>query len=588
LTPKAFETLRVLVEQSGHLVERDVLLKAVWPNTVVEDGGLTRNISVLRRILGGGNQPKLIETVPTRGYRFVAAVKMTAGREPATKPETLRHISPNEHKTGSPLKSIAVLPFKLIGTNDAEYLGLGMADTLITKLSSIRQIAIRPTGSIHKYSAPRQDPQAAGRELKVDTVLDGSLQISNKRLRVTVRLLRVSDGRALWAEAFDAEFTHIFAVQDSISERVARALMLQLTVDEKRRLTRRYTDNTEAYQFYLKGLYFLNKRTRDGLQRGIEYFQKAIECDPQYALAYTGLADSYNHFDRYGVLPAKEAAPRGRAAALKALEIDPTLAEAHTSLAHSSFFWEWDWSAAERQLTQALDLNPSYADAHLRYGAYHSAMGRLDEALAEMKRAQELDPISLIINTLLGRTLYFGRRFDDAIEQLRRTLEIDSNFERAHFFLGRTYMQQGRSAEAVAELQHAVVLSDGSPTFVGALGYAYGRSGDKGRAYQLISQLHEISLQRYVSSYDLALIYVGLGENDEALESLEAAYEERSSWMIFLQVTPEFDGLRADPRFMRLLHRIGLSVRPRKSKRFLSRMAVLSIPYVSALSAMAC
>jgi DNA-binding winged helix-turn-helix (wHTH) protein/tetratricopeptide (TPR) repeat protein len=557
LTPKAFETLLVLVEHRTHLVTKEALLKAVWPDTFVEESGLTRNISVLRRTLGGTGKHQYIETVPKRGYRFVADVRVTPAAYGALVPAniTSRTI---DRDPGAGLRSVAILPFRPIGAEGNEFLGLGMADTLITKLNSIRQVVVRPTGSVRKYTGTAQDPQAAGRELQVDTVLEGSVQRWKNRIRVTVRLLRVCDGTTLWAETFDEKFTHIFAVQDSISERSARALMLQLSTDDERRLTRRYTENAEAYQLYLKGRYFYNQRTERGLLRAVEYFRKAIDRDPNYALAYSGLADSYTHFDRYEVLSAKDGGPRGKAAALKAVEIDPALSEGHTSLAHASFFWEWDWLTAERELRLALELKPSYADAHLRYAAYLSAMGRHVEALAEMTRAQELDPLSLIINTLLGRTFYFARRYDEAIDQLRKTLEIDPNFERALLFLGLVCAQKGLLSEAITELRQAMAPSRRGPIFVGALGYAYGRSGKRHQAQKLIAELHERSRQGYVSAYNLALIYAGLGEKAKALDSLATAYEERSSWMVFLGVTPAFDDLRANTGFVQLLRRLGL------------------------------
>ena len=556
LTPKAFETLLVLVEHGTHLVTKEALLKAVWPDTFVEESGLTRNISVLRRTLaGGGAKRQFIETVPKRGYRFVADVRVASDDDSALVPAstTGRRIDRDLD-----LRSVAILPFRVIGPESDEFLGLGMADTLITKLSGIRQVAVRSTGSVRKYVGPMQDPQAAGRELKVDTVLEGSLQRSKNRIRVTVRLLRVSDGTPLWAETFDEKFTHIFAVQDSISKRAVRALMLQLNADEKRELTRRYTENAEAYQLYLKGRYFYNQRTERGILRAVEYFQKAIDSDSNYALAYSGLADSYNQFDRYDVRSAKDGGPRGKAAALKAVEIDPALSEGHTSLAHASFFWEWDWLTAERELRLALELKPSYADAHLRYAAYLSAMGRHVEALAEMTRAQELDPLSLILNTLLGRTFYFARRYDEAIDQLRKTLEMDPNFERALLFLGLVYAQKGRLSEAITKLRQAMILSKRGPVSVGALGYAYGRSGKRHHAQKLVAELHKRSRQGYVSAFNLALIYAGLGEGAKALDLLATAYEERSSWMVFLGVTPAFDDLRANTGFVQLLRRIGL------------------------------
>ena len=640
LTPKAFETLIALVRRSGHLVEKELLLKEVWPETFVEEANLTQNIFTLRKVLGqrkdGG---QYIETVPKRGYRFIADVKETKDdidsqpqsaylyeenstdaqmvTEEETVTEKRKETIPNIQNeteqtalsfpiasevkkssliwklvlslTGAGLvlfalffasynkwfsknsdnassvqssltiRSIAVLPFKTLSAESGdEYQGMAMADALITRLSSTGQLTVRQTSAVLKYTGSH-DPLAAGREQGVDAVLDGNIQRDKDRVRVTVQLVRVSDGAPLWADRFDEKFTNIFAVQDAISERVAQGLTLKLTGEEKKRLTRRYTENNEAYQAYLKGRFFWSKRTVPGFQKGAEFFQQAIEIDPSYALAYAGLADSYTLLGVYIALPPKEAFPKAKAAAEKALLIDNTLAEAHASLGAIKLFYEWDWRGAEQDFKRAMELNPSYPYAHQWNGLNLVALGRLDEAKEEMKRAQELDPLSLIINTNVGWVQYFARRPDEAIEQNRKTVEMDPNFARVHLRLGMAYVQKGMFQEAIAEYKKNLLLAGDDPYVISLLGYAYAVSGQHEEAKETLNQLQELQKKQYVPPYSIALIYTGLGEKDRAFEWLEKAFEDRSGAMIYLKVEPMLDRLRSDPRLSNLIQRLGLT-----------------------------
>ncbi len=619
LTPKAFDTLLALVQNSGHLLGKDQLMKLVWPDAVVEENNLNQNISVLRKVLGEpADEQTYIETVPRRGYRFMAPVKELPGPdaelilERLTRSRVVIEAEEDAHggtrrdgeaaiaatspsrrdfawvvvaiavlvaglalsfsriwtrgqstPTETPVAvSIAVLPFKPLSADGSDdYLGLGMADTLITKLSNLRQIIVRPTSAVRKYVAPEQDPLAAGREQRVDAVLEGNIQKSGEKIRVTVRMMRVRDGSSLWAYKCDEQCTNIFEMQDAISEKVAASLAMKLTGEEQKRLAKHYTDNPEAYHLYLRGRYFWNKRTEEALKKGIEYFQQAIERDPSFAMAYAGIADCYNSLGNsiYGGLQPREALPKAKSAAMKALEVDEVLAEAHASLGFAITQYDWDWPVAERELRRAIELNPNYPTAHHFYPIQPTACGRLDESLTEIKRAQELDPLSLIIQTDLARRFYFRRQYEEASEQLRKTLDMDPNFFRAHLDLGEVCVQQGKYEEAIAEFRQAIKLSGGSPVAVGGLGHAYAVSGQHAEARKVLGELSDLAKRRYVSPSLSAAIHVALGEKDQAFKYLAAAYEERASSLIRLKVEPNFGGLRSDPRFADLVRRVGLA-----------------------------
>lgn len=556
LSPKAFETLLVLVENNGRVMKKEELISRIWPNSFVEEGNLTQNIFVLRKALGEGpNDHRYIVTIPGHGYRFVAPVKALPHTEEASSA-----VAPQRFESfgsADAVASLAVLPFKTLGEN-GYYLGPGLADALITRLSSISKVAVRPTTAVLRYTDPEQSVVAVGQELGVDTVLDGHLQRLDERIRVTVQLVRTRDGKTLWAEKFDEKFTDVFAVQDSISEQVMQALMLKLTTAEQELLTKRYTENTQAFRAYIKGRYFWNKRTVEGLEKGIEYARQAISIDPTYALAYVGLADSYNLLAGHGGLAPKETFPQAKAAALDALEIDPSLAQAYTSLGFVSYRFDWDWPRAEQHFQQAIELNPNYATAHHWYGESLAVTGRFDEAIAALERAQELDPLSLPINTDLAQSLYFARRFDESEEQLRRTLEMDQSFVRACIICGGVYEQKGMYEQAIAILQKAVNLSEGNLLALSGLGHVYAASGNRDEARRILNDLKQLASQRYVSAYNIAVVHAGLGEKEAALDWLVKAYHHRDVWLVWLKVNPRFDSLHSEPRYTDLMRRVGL------------------------------
>jgi TolB-like protein/Tfp pilus assembly protein PilF len=561
LAPKVFETLIALVENSGRLVDKDELISRLWPDTFVEEATLARNISDVRKALGeGSGERRYIETVPKRGYRFVADVKELTGTTLIMRRHSRsRVIVEEEIEATSGGRSIAVLPFKSLGADEAhEYLGLGMADALITRLSNIRQMMVRPTSAVFKYVGFRQDPVVAGRELNVAAVLDGSIQRWEDRIRITVQLVSVKDAAALWAEKFDEKFTDIFAVEDSISEQVAAALTLKLTGEEKRLLTKHYTENTEAYQAYLRGRYLWNRRSTESLVRGIEHFSEAIDLDPNYASAYSGLSDSYTLLVVREAISPQEGFAKAKAAAAMALKIDEKFAAAHASLGHAMLH-NWEWADAEKELKRAIELNPGYPSAHHWYSEHLTAMGRCDESIAELKLAGELDPLSLVISADLGRAFYYARQYDQVIKQEARTLEMDSNFWLSHINLGRSYTQEGMHAEAIRELQTALDHSAGNTEVLSFLGFAYAASGKRDEAIKILLELDEQSKCTHVPPYHLAVVHAGLGEKDKSFEWLERSFEKHAVDLFTLKVEPMFDGLRSDPRFEGLLLRVGLS-----------------------------
>lgn len=526
LAPKVFDTLLALVENSGRLLHKDELISGLWPDTFVEESTLARNISDLRKALGPPGEAKYIETVPKCGYRFLTDVRQVQPQcstvivERRTRSRVVM-----EEELESEVRSIAILPFKRLNANDADdYLGLGLADELITRLSNIRQIAVRPTSAVMKYVGTTHDPVAAGRALKVEAVLDGAIQKSGERVRVTVQLVSIDSENPLWAGKFDEKFTDVFAVEDSISEQVASALMLELTADERLLLRKRYTDNTEAYQLYLKGRYYWNKRTTEWLKKGVECFSQAIDLDPDYASAYAGLSDSYTLLVIREALSPDEGFKKAKAAAAMALKIDPSLGEAQASLAHAMLH-NWEWADAEHEFNRALELSPNYPSAHHWYSEYLLATGRLDEAIAEVKRAQALDPLSLIINAHLSDVLFYARRYEESATQSEQVLDMDPRFVLAQINLARAHAQLGRYEQAVAEFQRARELLPDSLESSWMLGQVYASWGRRAEARTILDELIDESKRRYVSPRGIGMIYAALGEKDEAFRWLERAYD---------------------------------------------------------------
>jgi DNA-binding winged helix-turn-helix (wHTH) protein/tetratricopeptide (TPR) repeat protein len=568
LAPKAFETLLALVEHRGRLIVKDELMTRVWPNTHVEEANLTQNVFTLRKVLGEKTgEGRYIETVPRRGYRFVASVREIKDEDVASSgaiPTGSHHVADKCYRAGE--KSIAVLPFRIIGprTHD-EYLGLGLADALITKLSNLRQLAVRPTSAVCNYVGEGQDPISVGRELRVDSVLEGSVQKIGERLRLTVQLVSVAEGSTLWAEKFDERFTDIFALEDSISEQVARTLTLKLANEEKLYLKRPHTRSSKAYKHYLKGRFFWNKsrffwkkqRTAQALRQSVEFFEQAIKTDANYALAYAGLADSYILLSTFNVMLPDECLLLAKKAALKALEVDGRLAEAHCSLATVHTLYDWDWLAAKREYELALELNPHYVTARHWYAKYLAKVGNHAAAMSEINQAQELDPLSLVLMTETGRLSFFARRYDQAIEQCLEALDMEQNFRSAHAILALAYTEKGLHEEALKHSRKLIraLVDDIEP--MAFVGYTYGRAGRIEEARKVLEGWDKLPSSTFIAPFYKAVIHVGIEEDKQALELLEKAYEERSYLLTYLNL-PVFDSLHSSPKFVDLLKRVRL------------------------------
>lgn len=459
------------------------------------------------------------------------------------------------------IDSIAILPMvNACADPSGEYLSDGITESLINSISQLPKLRVVPRSTVFRFKGRDLDPQVVGRELGVRAVLTGRVCQLGDILMVQADLIDVAREAQLWGEHYKRDMADIFDVQEEIAREIAEKLRLKLTNEQKKRLNKRSTVSHEAYQAYMKGRYYWGKRTEEGLKRSTHYFQQAVDIDPSYALAYAGLADSHAlpGIAEYGLSLPREAMPKAKAAAVKALEIDGALAEAQTTLAHVRAFYDWDWAGAELEFERAIKSNPNYAFSHHWYALYLAAMGRHGEAIAEESKAQEIDPLSLIINKNVGTILYYAGQIDQSIEQYRKTLELDPNFVRTHLYLGLAYMHKGMYEEAVTEYQSALNISGGGTVLKALLGHVLALSGRTGEATKIINALKEQAGGQYVPAFNIALVYMGLGEKDEAFEWLDKAYEERSSWLVSLRVEPIFDSLRSDPRFANLVHNVGL------------------------------
>jgi DNA-binding winged helix-turn-helix (wHTH) protein/TolB-like protein len=468
-------------------------------------------------------------------------------------------IRTKQPETAAPMKTIAVLPFKSIGAEkDNEYLELGMADALITRLSNIRGIVVRPTSSVSKYTASQKDAVAVGHELGVDSVLDGSVQKVDDRIRITVRLIRVKDSAALWAATFDEKWTDVLSVQSSIAQKTAGTLALQLTGEERRLLSKRYADDTEAYQLYLRGRYSSNKWTAEGFRKGIEYFNQAIALEPDYALAYAGLADCY--FGMSYLMSPKEVMPKMKEMAMKAVALDELLAEGHSSLSVALAYYDLDWSGAEKEIKRAIELNPNNAQVHLSYGDLLSNLGRFNEATSEFKKAQELDPTSAIIADYVAFHFVRSGDYDRAIEESEKALELEPDEAKLLGARGYAYLYKGEPAKALAAFRKVrEILKPGTFGLEG-IGRSYAAMGERAEALKVIDELREASKHQYVSSFNSATIYLQLGDKNKAIEYLGKTFEERNTNSLFLLKTDkQFDVLRSDPRFIQLLRKLNFA-----------------------------
>lgn len=458
------------------------------------------------------------------------------------------------------IDSLAVLPLANASTQpQMEYLSDGITESIINSLSQLPKLRVVPRSTVFRYKGSDGDPQEIGRELGVRAVLTGRVMQVGDLLVVKTELIDVEQESQLWGEQYRRSPGDIFALQEEISQEISEKLRLRLSGEERKRLAKRYTESTEAYHFYLKGRFYTNKRTTEWIEKGIEHFKQAIERDPKYALAYAGLADAYAFLaSSTGERAPGDAYPQAKAAALKALELDDALAEAHTSLGFFRLLYDWDFVEAGREFKRAIELNPNYANAHDGYSFYFKATGQHEKAIRACLHAQRADPLSLFANVSLGWGYYFARDYDRAVEQHLKALEMDPQFTFAYWNLGMVRAQQNRLDEAVEAFRQALAHSGGGLTFKAHYAYACALAGRRDEAKQIIAELKELTQQRYVSSYYFAIIYLGLGETDEAFACLEWAYEERSGFMAFIKVEPMLDPLRPDPRFADLQRRIGL------------------------------
>jgi TolB-like protein/DNA-binding winged helix-turn-helix (wHTH) protein/Tfp pilus assembly protein PilF len=596
LTPKAFDTLHLLVRNSGHLLEKDELIRMLWPDTFVEEGSLSNNIFLLRKALG--EDPPFIETVPRQGYRFVGAVRQFPRAAPTLlekPPEVgapgiasppVKALQPWRSRAGlgiaavallasllaagwfyrgawrggETIDSLAVLPFVNVNADpNTEYLSDGITESLINSLSQLQNLKVMSRDSAFRYKGKETDAQAVGRELGVRAIFKGRVTQQGDTLNISAELINVRDGSHIWGQQYDRKLADMVALREEIAREMASALRLRLTGVEEKRLTKSYTANSEAYQDYLKGRYWWNKSTVEGFDKGIEYFQQAVAKDPTYALAYSGLADCYSSLADFGVVPAKEGYLRAKDAALKAVELDDALAEAHGSLALIKSSYDWDWSGADKEIRRAIELNPSYPDAHRLHAEVLWQTGRLNEAIAETKRNLELDPISLGNNVDLGVEYFLARQYDQVISQERKVLELDPNYIDAYYFRGIAYLKKSMLEEGKADLEKGLAIAPASELALTGVGYGYAVTGRRAEAHRVLDKLNELSKHKYVSPIWRVKIYAGLEEKDKAFEWLEKAYEDHSIVSVgYIKTNPMFDPLRSDPRFADLLRRTNL------------------------------
>lgn len=549
LKPKVFDTLLALVQNPGRLLSKEELIRLIWPDSFVEVSNLSQNIFTLRRVLGESPQDhRFIVTVPGYGYRFVARVReLSEGDGPGG--AAAAEVRP-------PIRSLAVLPLKTLPPDAGnDYLGLVIADTLITQLGSSGIISVRPTSTVLKYAETGRDPLEVGRKLQVDAVLDGTIRRSGDTMRVNVQMLAVPGGETLWANRFEAAVADFAVIEDALAEQVAASLRVELERGAGARLHRKTPKDIDVYQTYVKGRFFWDKRTEEGLRIALSSARAVLEAEPELPLGYIGLADSYLLMGEYLYLSPGEAFPPARAAARKALALDPALGEAHASMAEYAFFYGRDWAGAERYYRDAIKLSPDYATARHWYTWFLIAMSRYEDAAEQIRQAQMIDPGSLVLNTIVGLPYYYLGRYEQAIKQFRGTLEIEPNHHHARYYLGSALVHSDRPKEAVAEFE-AMVAASPIQQAIALLGYCYAVSGRRDEAGRMLSRLDELGRHRFVAAYVRAFIHMGLGERGRALDQLERAYEEQEPWAAFLNVDPFFRGLRGEPRFTRLLERL--------------------------------
>jgi TolB-like protein/DNA-binding winged helix-turn-helix (wHTH) protein/Tfp pilus assembly protein PilF len=611
LQEQPFQVLAMLLRRAGQVVTREELQKKLWPaDTFVDfDHGLNKAVNKIRDALGdSAESPRFVETVARRGYRFLAEVKGAddiAVRSPEFAPAQLAASHPPAPQTGdraefvdaaampqrrlpplawkiwafvllaaiaafaawkihsrnrptSAIHSLAVLPLESL-SNDAsqDYFADGMTDELISDLGQISALRVISRTSVMAYKHARKPLPQIARELNVDAIVEGTVLRSGDQVRITAQLIDAAADKHLWSQSYEGELKDTLALQNQVARAVAEQIRINLNPLEQAALKSAKVVNPQAYESFLKGRYFWNKRTPDSLKVALAYFNQAIEEDPTYAQAYSGLADTYALLGdwQYGVMTPKEALPKAKAAAIKALQLDSTLSEAHNSLAFCFDAFDWDLESAGKEFQRAIELNPGYATAHHWYAWHLSLLGQYDQAIEEMRKAKNLDPLSLIINADLAELLVIAHFYDESIIQSRKTIEMDPNFALAHNQLAQAYLQKHMNGEAIAELQKAVELSAGCPTCIANLARAYAASGRTSDAVKLLSELKNHSNGGYSDAAEVSMVYAALGDKDQAMHWLEIGYEQRFNPGVLQR--PGFDPLRSDPRFQDLVRRIG-------------------------------
>lgn len=556
LKPKLFELLFLFVQNSGRLLTKEQLMQEIWQGCFVEAHNLAVSVYELRQILeGNGKERAYIKTIPRRGYQFVPEVKKTRAEIKRSVNESDNDASikaAGEDKSFS--ISTVVLPFKVIGSRVSdEYLGIGISNTLTSKLGGIGSVIICPSSLAAKYAGRDYDLQAIGKKLKADWVIEGAIRKIDKRIRINVQLVRVKDGVLLWSGKFDDKFINILEIEDAISEQVAQALLVNLGGTYKSVSAKRHTENTHAYQLYLRGRHCLDKRTVVELKKANKYFRQAAELDPDYALAYAGIADSYNLLCSYGYFSLEESVEKIRVAAIKALEINPDLAEPHAALGHLKVFRLREFAEGEEELKLAIKLNPNYTNARLWYGIYLRFARRFEESIRELRRALELDPLSLNINNAIGAHFYFTRQYDAAISHLQEVIKFDANHAGTHFYLGQSYERKDLYNEAIKHFQRSIDLADSSnPESYGYLGYTYAKAGQRAKALEMLNRLKNSFNHETMQSALIGVVYLGLGETESAIEWMQKAYQDQSITLIALHIDPKIDVLLQDERIKSL------------------------------------
>ncbi|HYV11151.1 MAG TPA: winged helix-turn-helix domain-containing protein [Pyrinomonadaceae bacterium] len=563
LTPKVFDILLLLVQNSGSLVSKQSLLGKIWPDAFVEEANLNVNVATLRKALGERpTEHHFIETIPKRGYRFVAnVVKLKVGCDSrhciSTKPDS-KPAETNRKRKSKVFNSLAVLPFYNESSDpNAEYLSDGLTESIINSLSHLKDLRIIGHNSVFRYIGKEHDGRVVGKELRVKLVVTGRILLLGETLIVRAELIDVQTGWHIWGEQYHRKFSDVLKVEKEVSQKISSALKHRLTREEKVDVSSSSTENAEAHKAYLKGRYHWSKFDLISSKKAAEYFLQAIEIDPTYALAYAGLADAYYRLANV-YAPTREAMPKARAAAMKALEIDDTLSEAHAAMGIIKMFYEWDWSGAEKEFNRAIESNHNNAIAHQRFGLYFNLLGRFDEATRELELAMLIDPLSPHSYWSITLTYFLTRQYEKTIEEVQRTLEMEHDYKPALYLLGRTYEQCGQLDQALEVFKRILALSN-VPMFLGALGHSYARSGEHEKARRVLKDLQEQSKERYVSAYSQAIIHQALGEEDQTFLCLEKACEDRCEMMTWLKIDPDFESVQNDLRFTNLLRRVGLS-----------------------------